>query len=91
MPIVTLKPGREKSLLRRHPWIFSGAIASVQGQPASGETVAVVSHQGAPPRAGGFFSVFANCSSHVDFRRSPIDADFLRARLDQSLGLRLAL
>jgi hypothetical protein len=28
-----LKPGREKSLKRRHPWVFSGAVAKVQGKP----------------------------------------------------------
>ncbi len=40
---IILKPGREKSVLLRHPWIFSGAIASVAGEPCSGETVAVYS------------------------------------------------
>ncbi len=34
-----LKPDREKSLLRRHPWVFSGAVARVTGDPALGETV----------------------------------------------------
>jgi len=41
-----LKPGREKSLLRRHPWIFSGGIARVDGQPQGGDTVAVHAAQG---------------------------------------------
>ncbi len=36
-----LKPAREKSLKRRHPWVFSGAIARVEGNPQSGETVEV--------------------------------------------------
>ena len=40
-PQLTLKPGRERSLLRRHPWIFSGAIAEVRGAPQSGDTVDV--------------------------------------------------
>ena len=40
-PQLTLKPGRERSLLRRHPWIFSGAIAEVHGAPQSGDTVDV--------------------------------------------------
>ncbi len=40
-PQLTLKPGRERSLLRRHPWIFSGAIAQVHGAPQSGDTVDV--------------------------------------------------
>jgi len=38
---VTLKPGREASALRRHPWIFSGAIKSVEGNVISGQTVEV--------------------------------------------------
>lgn len=41
-----LKAGREKSVLQRHPWIFSGAIERVIGTPESGETVEVVSHKG---------------------------------------------
>jgi 23S rRNA (cytosine1962-C5)-methyltransferase len=44
---VTLKPGREKSLRLRHPWIFSGAIDRVEGTPAMGATVAVHSADGA--------------------------------------------
>ena len=46
METLTLKPGREKSLLRRHPWIFSGAIKSVSGKPEAGEVVRVVSSSG---------------------------------------------
>ncbi len=41
MKSIVLKAGRQKSLLRKHPWIFSGAIADVQGKPGPGETVAV--------------------------------------------------
>src|SRR2546426_2508823 len=40
-PRLTLKPGRERSLLRRHPWVFSGAIGKAQGSPQSGATVEV--------------------------------------------------
>jgi 23S rRNA (cytosine1962-C5)-methyltransferase len=43
---IQLKPGREKSLLRRHPWIFSGAVAKVEGNPAPGDTVLVKDSQG---------------------------------------------
>jgi 23S rRNA (cytosine1962-C5)-methyltransferase len=39
--------GREKSLLRRHPWIFSGAVAKVSGDPQNGGTVKVLSADGA--------------------------------------------
>jgi len=41
-----LKAGRDKSLKRRHPWVFSGAVDRVQGSPASGETVAVFTRDG---------------------------------------------
>lgn len=43
---IHLKPGREKSLLRRHPWVFSGAIRSIDGNPNLGETVAVYTSSG---------------------------------------------
>ena len=45
MPRLILKSDREKSLLRRHPWIFSGAVKSVDEPIRPGETVAVYSHQ----------------------------------------------
>jgi 23S rRNA (cytosine1962-C5)-methyltransferase len=41
MSRIHLKPGKEKSLLRRHPWVYAGAIARVEGDPGSGETVEV--------------------------------------------------
>ncbi len=44
---LVLKPGREKSLKRRHPWIFSGAIAKVEGKPQLGDSVEVRSADGA--------------------------------------------
>ncbi len=42
-PALLLKPGREKSLRRRHPWIFSGAVAETVGDPTPGGTVNVLS------------------------------------------------
>ena len=43
---VMLKSGKEKSLLRRHPWVYDTAVKRVSGQPASGETVRVVANDG---------------------------------------------
>lgn len=43
---LVLSKGREKSLLRRHPWIFSGAVARLEGKAGSGETVDIVDWQG---------------------------------------------
>lgn len=42
---IQLKPGKERSLLRKHPWIFSGAIERVFGDPLNGSTVAVIGHK----------------------------------------------
>jgi len=46
MSEIILKHGREKSLIRRHPWIFSGAVDVVHGSPKIGETVEVISSVG---------------------------------------------
>ncbi|MDP7464570.1 MAG: 23S rRNA (cytosine(1962)-C(5))-methyltransferase RlmI, partial [SAR324 cluster bacterium] len=45
-PKITLKPGREKSLQRRHPWVFSGAVERVTGSPDPGATVRVENADG---------------------------------------------
>ena len=45
-PQIILKPEREKSLLRHHPWIFSGAVAEVRGDPPPGATVEILSVTG---------------------------------------------
>ena len=54
MPAVILKSGREKSLQRRHPWVFSGAIASVDGDAGAGETVEVRAADGTPLALGAY-------------------------------------
>jgi 23S rRNA (cytosine1962-C5)-methyltransferase len=47
-PTLVLHPSRERSLLRGHPWIFSGAIAELRGHADAGETVLVCSSRGEP-------------------------------------------
>jgi 23S rRNA (cytosine1962-C5)-methyltransferase len=46
-PVLVLKPGREKSLRHRHPWVFSGAIDRVDGDPGAGDTVDIRTAEGA--------------------------------------------
>ena len=48
MASLILHPGKEKSVLRRHPWLFSGAVAQLDGRARPGDTVDVVSHEGRP-------------------------------------------
>ena len=43
---VILKKGKESSLLRRHLWVFSGAVKRIEGSPVEGDLVEVVSHNG---------------------------------------------
>lgn len=45
-PTLWLRPGRERSLRRRHPWVFSGAVARVDGNPGPGDTVVLRSADG---------------------------------------------
>ncbi len=46
MASVILKPGREKAVLRRHPWVFSGAVHQVKGHPGPGDWVSVLDSRG---------------------------------------------
>lgn len=92
MATLHLKSGRDRSLQRRHPWIFSGAVRAVEGDPPSGGTVAVVS-------AGGQALGRAAWSpqSQIQARmwsfdpHEEIDADFFRRRLADAVAARRLL
>ena len=45
--VVRLRPGKDRSLRRHHPWVFAGAVESVRGTAQAGDTVRVVAHDGA--------------------------------------------
>jgi 23S rRNA (cytosine1962-C5)-methyltransferase len=89
---ILLKPGRERSVLARHPWVFSGAVAQVQGKVEPGETVIVRAPQ------GGFLGYAAyNPTARIAARMwswdesDVVDEAFLRRRLEAAIGLRRAL
>jgi 23S rRNA (cytosine1962-C5)-methyltransferase len=89
---VYLKKGREKSLVRRHPWVFSGAVERVEGEPGSGETVDVVA-------ASGEFLARAAYSpvSQIRLRvwtfdeAETVDEEFFRRRLARAVESRRRL
>lgn len=89
---VHLKEGKEKSLRRQHPWVFSGAIERVKGQPESGQTVAVHA-------ANGDWLGFAAWSPQSQIRarmwtftqRDTINSDFFLARIRAAAQLREGL
>jgi 23S rRNA (cytosine1962-C5)-methyltransferase len=83
-----LKSGREKSLKRRHPWIFSGAVARVEGRPESGETVEVQASDGAV-LAVAAYSPESQIRARVwDWNVREIDAKFFRERVAQAASAR---
>jgi 23S rRNA (cytosine1962-C5)-methyltransferase len=87
MPI-TLNPNREKSLLRRHPWIFASAIHHVDGEPASGATVDLLSSEG-QFLARASYSPLSQIRSRVwTFMDEPVDREFFRKRIKSAQALR---
>ena len=86
-----LKPGREKSLLRRHPWIFSGAVARVDGDPASGATVDLLSARG-DFLARAAYSPTSQIRARIwTFTDEPVDADFFRRKIHAAIEMRRML
>lgn len=91
MASLTLKPGREKSLLRRHPWIFSGAVERVDKDPASGATLDLLSFNG-EFLARAAYSPTSQIRARVwTFNDEPIDADFFRKKIRAALATRFTL
>jgi len=91
MQRLILKPGREKSLRRRHPWIFSGAVARVEGDPDSGETVEVRSNAG-ELLATAAFSPESQIRARVwDWGARTIDAEFIKGRVAGAARARTGL
>ncbi len=88
MPSLILKPGREKSVLRRHPWIFSGAVQRVDEETASGGTVDVLSSSG-DFLARASYSPQSQIRARIwTFDDKPVDSDFFRKRIKAALDVR---
>ncbi|MBR3658614.1 MAG: class I SAM-dependent rRNA methyltransferase [Bacteroidaceae bacterium] len=87
---VILKRGKEESLLRFHPWVFSGAIADIKGEPDEGDVVDVYTHEG-KWIAVGHIQVGSIAVRVLSFKHEPIDADFWYRRLSVAFELRRSL
>ena len=89
---VLIKKDREKSLLRHHPWLFSGAIERIEGEPQLGETVELRAHDG---RFLGFGAWSPKSQIAVRIWSfnpdDEINADFLRRQLSWAIKLRESL
>lgn len=92
MPEIRLKPRREKPVLQKHPWIFSGAIDSVSGKPEPGETVEILASTGAW-LARGAYSPRSQIRVRVwTFQETEVvDEAFIARRVRRAIGSRSAL
>lgn len=80
-----LAKGREKSLLRRHPWVFSGAVARMEGKASPGETIDIVDHQGKWLARGAYSPASQIRARAWTFNKDEaIDIDFFIRRLQQA-------
>lgn len=87
---IILKKGREASLLRFHPWVFSGAIASVSGSPAEGDIVGVYSSDGTF-LASGHFQIGSIAVRVLSFAGDPCAPDFWKNAIGAALQARRTL
>lgn len=89
---VILKKGREKSVNNKHPWLFSGAISRLEGDPESGDVVDIWNNK-ARFVARGIY----NEKSQISVRlltwnpNDPIDEEFWRRRISRAVAGRLAI
>ena len=87
---VILKPKKEESLLRFHPWVFSGAIHSIQGKPAEGDLVEVFDCRD-NFLATGHYQIGSIAVRIVSFRQQEITASFWEKRIARAYEMRCAL
>ena len=86
---VILRKGREDSLRRFHPWVFSGAIAEIQGNPAEGDMVAVHAADGSL-MAYGHYQIGSIAVRVLSFDESALHPDFFEVMLSRALQVRVA-
>src|SRR5436305_12548210 len=92
LPRIILHPKRARPFMGRHPWVYAGAIATVEGNPADGDEVELFGHAGTFIARGLY-----NSQSKIRVRlyswnpEQPLDRDFFRERLASALRLRQLL
>ena len=87
---VILKRGKEESLLRRHPWIFSGAIQRTTGKPEEGELVTVYTNDN-KFIARGHIQVGSIAVRVLTFENENIDHDFWKRRIATAYDMRKSI
>lgn len=85
-----LKPGKEQSLKRFHPWVFSGAIAKADGKPQEGDLVNVFA-------SNGEFLAFGHCQIGsiavriLSFEPAEVDFGFWKSKIEKAWNVRKSL
>ena len=87
---VILRRGKEESLKRFHPWIFSGAVMNLEGNPEEGDVVTVLDSQH-NFLCQGHWQVGSIAVRVLTFGQEPIDDAFWQKRLGEALGVRQAI
>ena len=87
---IQLKKGKEESLKRFHPWIFSGAILKKDPQIKEGDVVRVLTYNG-DFIAIGHYQIGSIAVRVLSFRDIEIDSSFWEARLKAALDMRIAI
>lgn len=87
---VILRRGKEESLKRFHPWIFSGAVMNLEGNPEEGDVMTVLDSQH-NFLCQGHWQVGSIAVRVLTFEQEPIDDAFWQKRLGEALGVRQAI
>lgn len=91
-PVIVIREERQKAVLRRHPWIFSGAVKTVTGDLADGDLVTVRAERGEFLARGYWNSRSSICVRLLSWDEDqPIDEEFWRERLRRAIAARQPL
>jgi len=89
---VFLKSGRDRSVLRRHPWVFSGAVSRIEGEPFDGDLVRVMDAKGERCLGVGHCQQHGSISVRMlAFAEVTVDAAFWAGRLAEAYAMRQSL
>lgn len=87
---IVLKPGKDRSLFRYHPWIFSGAIAKIEGNLKEGDLVQVFNTDNTF-MAVGHYQIGSIAVRILSFENREINASFWKERINQAYNIRKSI
>ncbi|HIB76751.1 MAG TPA: class I SAM-dependent rRNA methyltransferase [Flavobacteriales bacterium] len=88
---ITIKPKRQDSILRRHPWVFSGAIKNIDGKPGAGDWVCVRANKGALLGWGHYSPGTSIAVRMLTFGEDRPDEDWWKAKINEAIDVRHGL